>query len=68
MMIHNKSMIYYLLSYFMLVDITNVPICGYDKKKIESFNLDKYGLNILYDYPKKKYLLFMVVSYCLMLI
>lgn len=47
--VHDKPLIYYLLSYFLLVGITNIEIKTNDKKYINSLNLKKHGINISYD-------------------
>lgn len=47
--VFNKPMIYYLLSYFMLVNIRRITIIGCNKKYINSLKLNKYGLVINYE-------------------
>ena len=61
-----KPLIHYLLSYFMLVGITNIAILTKDRDYIRSLKLEQYGLNISFfkfDSSKKmvvydKFLLF----------
>lgn len=43
-----KPLIYYLLSYFMLVGITDIAILTDDKDYIRNLDLRQYGLNISY--------------------
>lgn len=50
--IYDKPLIHYLLSYFMLVGITNITIKGINKSYIKKLSLNKYGVNISYDIPR----------------
>ena len=45
-MLAGKPLIHYLLSYFMLVGITDIAILTRDREYIRSLNLGQYGLNI----------------------
>ena len=51
-----KPLIHYLLSYFMLVGITDIAVLTKDKEYIRSLNLEQYGLNVSFfraNSPKK---------------
>lgn len=47
-MVAGKPLIHYLLSYFMLVGITDIAILTEDKGYIRELDLTQYGLNISY--------------------
>ena len=48
-LIHNKPLIVYLISYFMLVGITKITILGCDEKFVKKLKLEKYGLSISFN-------------------
>ena len=47
-MINGKPLIHYLLSYFLLLEITDIAIMTEERSYIDSLNLQQYGLNISY--------------------
>mgnify|MGYP003314977940 CR=1 FL=1 len=47
--LYDKPVIFYLLSYFMLVGINNIEIRTNNKEYIISLNLEQYGLNIKFN-------------------
>lgn len=52
--IHNKPLIEYLISYFMLVGISKITILGCDEKFVKKLKLEKYGLSISFNKDKIK--------------
>lgn len=58
--VFDKPIIHYLLSYFMLVGITEIQVVTDDKKYIESLHLEQYGLHVGFDNIKsyKKLIIF----------
>lgn len=59
-MIAGKPLLHYLLSYFMLVGITDIAVLTDDIEYVESLELSKYGLNISYTsaYAGKKMIVY----------
>lgn len=59
-MIAGKPLLHYLLSYFMLVGITDIAILTNDTEYVKTLELSKYGLDISYtsDYPEKKMIVY----------
>ena len=47
-MINGKPLIHYLLSYFLLLEITDIAVVTEDRDFIDSLNLQQYGFNIMY--------------------
>lgn len=47
-MINGRPLLHYLLSYFILLEITDVAILTNDENSIRQFNLEQFGLNITF--------------------
>ena len=53
-MINGKPLIHYLLSYFLLLEITDVAIVTDERAYIDSLNLEQFGFNLSYSPYKSK--------------
>ncbi|MBP5162730.1 MAG: helix-turn-helix transcriptional regulator [Spirochaetales bacterium] len=53
-MINGKPLIHYLLSYFLLLEITDIAVVTEERAFIDSLNLQQYGFNITYTPFKSK--------------
>lgn len=52
--LYNKPVLYYLLSYYLLVGITDIEIQTNNKTYIESLNLKQYNINVYYEHKESK--------------